>query len=64
VDTIRRAIEDREPVTQILRNYRSDGTAFWNRLTIAPVTDEDGELANFVGFQEDVTERVETGRSE
>lgn len=59
VSTIRDAIAAREPVTVVLRNYRKDGTAFWNRLTIAPVTDESGSLRNWVGFQEDVTERIE-----
>jgi len=56
---MRDAIDASEPVTVELRNYRKDGTEFWNRLTIAPITNEDGEVANFVGFQEDVTERRE-----
>ncbi|WP_435097688.1 PAS domain-containing protein [Halorubrum sp. N11] len=59
VDRIRRAIRDQEPVTETLRNYRKSGTMFWNRLTVAPVKDEQGRLKNYVGFQEDVTESVE-----
>lgn len=59
VDTIRQAIADQEPVTEVIRNYRKDGTSFWNELTIAPITDETSELTNYVGFQVDVTERVE-----
>jgi PAS domain S-box-containing protein len=57
VARMREAIDAREPVTAELRNYRRDGTAFWNRVTIAPITGDDGEVTNFVGFQEDVTER-------
>jgi predicted DNA binding protein len=44
-------------VTVEIRNYRRDGTPFWNELTVAPVYDEEGDLAHYVGFQNDVTER-------
>lgn len=41
-----------------LLNYRPDGTAFWNHVSISPVRDGAGELVSFVGVQSDVTERV------
>src|ERR687894_392529 len=44
--------------TVVLRNYRKDGTLFWNELSIYPVRDEDGRMTNFVGVQNDVTERI------
>ena len=52
------ALRRREPVTEVLLNYRRDGTAYWNQVSISPVFDGDGELVNFVGVQNDVTERV------
>jgi PAS domain S-box-containing protein len=55
VARIREAIDNEESVTVELRNYRHDGTKFWNRVSIAPVYDDDGELTNYVGFQQDVT---------
>ncbi|SNR71558.1 PAS domain S-box-containing protein [Blastococcus mobilis] len=58
VATIRSALETRETVTTTLLNYRKDGTAFWNQLSVSPVFDGDGELVSFVGVQTDVTERV------
>jgi Stage II sporulation protein E (SpoIIE)/GAF domain/PAS domain len=39
-------------------NYRRDGTAYWNQVSISPVTDGSGRVVNFVGVQNDVTERV------
>ena len=60
VAELREGIDAREPVTVELRNYRADGTMFWNRVSIAPVFDADGELSNFVGFQQDVTDRKES----
>jgi len=58
VDRIRTAIRNEAPITEIIRNYRKDGTPFWNRLTIAPIRDESGRLMNYAGFQEDVSEYV------
>jgi sigma-B regulation protein RsbU (phosphoserine phosphatase) len=40
----------------VLKNYRKDGTPFWNSLLIAPVHDESGELTHYIGVQTDVTE--------
>ena len=57
VAAMREAVENREQTAVELRNYRTDGTEFWNRVTIAPVEDDDGAVTHFVGFQEDITER-------
>ena len=56
VEKVRKAIENGEQVTVELRNYRKDGTEFWNRLTVTPIYD-DGELVRYLGTQKDVTER-------
>lgn len=58
VDGIRAAIAEQRTHTTTLLNYRKDGTAFWNQLSISPVFDGDGTLVSFVGVQTDVTERV------
>ncbi|GGM30537.1 PAS domain S-box protein [Haloarcula argentinensis] len=57
VDALRDAIDAGEQVSVELRNYRKDGTEFWNRVRIAPVRDDDGTVVNYVGFQQDITER-------
>jgi PAS domain S-box-containing protein len=59
VEKIRAALDAEEPITVDILNYRKDGTPFWNRLTIAPVRGEDGTVVNYVGFQQDATERKE-----
>src|SRR5205807_746115 len=58
VAEIRAALEEPRTITATLLNYRKDGTAFWNQLSISPVFDGAGELVSFVGVQTDVTERV------
>jgi PAS domain S-box-containing protein len=57
VNEIRHAIENGEPRTIELVNYRKDGTTFWNSLSITPVVDDTGVVTNFVGVQTDVSER-------
>jgi PAS domain S-box-containing protein len=58
VATIRKALGEQQLVSTTLLNYRKDGTAFWNQLSITPVFDGEGTLVSFVGVQTDVTERV------
>ena len=52
---IRSALERNEVIVTELRNYRKDGTPFWNALHIGPVFDNDGELLYYYGSQWDVT---------
>ncbi|QKY17527.1 PAS domain-containing protein [Halorubrum sp. CBA1229] len=57
IATLREAIDEERPVAVDILNYRRNGRKFWNRLTIAPVRDEEGEVTHYVGFQSDITER-------
>jgi PAS domain S-box-containing protein len=59
VAEMRTAIEATDSVTVELRNYRKDGTEFWNRVSIAPVRTPEGDITNWVGFQQDVTAEKE-----
>ncbi|ELZ55159.1 MULTISPECIES: PAS domain S-box protein [Halorubrum] len=55
VQQLRDAIDADEPTSVELLNYRKDGTEFWNRVSIAPISDADGTVTHWVGFQEDIT---------
>jgi PAS domain S-box-containing protein len=57
LDELREALKEERECRVVLRNYRKDGTPFWNELYVSPVHDEDGLLTNFVGVQNDITER-------
>jgi len=52
---MRRAIVEQEVVVVELRNYRKDGTAFWNALHLGPIHDSEGRLQYYFGSQWDVT---------
>lgn len=55
VTQMREAIAAEEPVTVELRNYRKDGSMFWNRVTIIPIRDDSGTATNYLGYQQDIT---------
>lgn len=55
---IREALEQHETVTVTLRNYRKDGSLFYNQFTIRPLFDREGRLIYYLGIQYDVTEKV------
>lgn len=54
---IRHALLQEQECRALLKNYRKDGTYFWNELAISPVKDAKGQLTHFIGVQTDVTER-------
>jgi len=58
VERIREALSEERPVTVTLRNYRKDGTLFYNQFTIRPLFDPQGRLIYYLGVQYDVTEKV------
>ncbi|EIK53669.1 sensory box protein [Stutzerimonas stutzeri TS44] len=59
LSAIREAMQQRRPCRQVLRNYRKDGTPFWNELSITPVFNEGDQLTYFIGIQKDVTAEID-----
>ena len=59
VEVLRAALKANRDVVVVLLNYRKNGTAFWNQLSVSPVLDSSGVTTHFVGVQTDVTDRVE-----
>lgn len=58
LEKVRNAVEAKKPVRVRLRNYRKDGSMFWNELSISPVFSEQEQLTYYIGIQKDVTEIV------
>lgn len=55
-DSLRRALMAEEEGRATLRNYRKDGSAFWNDLRLAPVVNDRGRVSHFIGILHDITE--------
>jgi PAS domain S-box-containing protein len=54
---IRDALEHGGSCREILRNYRKDGSHFWNELSLSTVYNAADKQTYFVGVQKDVTFR-------
>lgn len=57
---LRRSLEAGEGCSVVLRNYRADGSLFWNELSISPVHDAEQRISHYVGIQKDVTARIQS----
>jgi PAS domain S-box-containing protein len=55
---VRDAIKNAKPVEVTLKNFRKNGELFYNRLSITPLFDSEGQLIYFLGVQYDVTEQI------
>ncbi len=52
---IRSSLCKQNEIHAVLRNYRKDGSVFWNDLSISPVPDEYGNVTHFIGVINDIT---------
>ena len=59
IANIRDALRQGRGLQVTIKNYRKDGTPFWNKLSLSPVRDDSGNLTHFVGTQSDLSERIE-----
>lgn len=58
IERIREALRTDSEVTVTLRNYRKDGTPFFNEFTIRPLFDREGTVVYYLGVQHDVTDEL------
>lgn len=56
---IREAIVAGRSVDTLIRNIKRNGAEFWNEFHLSPVRNKAGRLTHYIGYQLDVTERVE-----
>ena len=55
---LREALAKGESCRVLLRNYRKDGTVFWNEMTVLPLRDGEGKITHFAGHHRDAGERL------
>jgi len=59
LEETRAAMRKNSPTHVVRKNYRKDGTAFWNDLYLSPILDGQGHAIQWVGLVHDVTGRKE-----
>jgi PAS domain S-box-containing protein len=60
ISKLKNAIEKGESCQVTLRNYKKDGTLFWNDLHITPIINSKGIATNYIGILSDITDKKNT----
>ena len=55
---LRDALKQGESCRVLLRNYRKDGSLFWNEMTVLPLRNADGRITHFAGHHRDAGDRL------
>ena len=63
LDKIRSALRSGAACQTTLRNYRRDGTMFWNEVTIQPLRDGNGNVTHFAGFHRELGDKLRLNES-
>ncbi len=58
VQQIRDALKSGKECTVEILNQTKNGEKFWNRLSLTPVLDSNGDVTHFIGVQSDITKRI------
>ncbi|KAF2729773.1 hypothetical protein EJ04DRAFT_501705 [Polyplosphaeria fusca] len=62
VNRISNALRNGQDVSEIILNYKRDGTPFFNLVMMAPLMDHHGNVRYFIGCQIDISHLLEGGR--
>jgi diguanylate cyclase (GGDEF)-like protein/PAS domain S-box-containing protein len=55
---LREALKAGESCRLLLRNYRKDGSLFWNEMTVLPLKGPDGGITHFAAYYRDAGDRL------
>lgn len=58
------ALANGESCVVTLRNYRKDGSMFWNEFSISPMHDAQGIVTHFIGIMKEMADRGHTVQAE
>jgi diguanylate cyclase (GGDEF)-like protein/PAS domain S-box-containing protein len=59
VETVKKAVQERRQVQTIIKNFKKDGTPFWNELKLSPLKDNAGRVTHYLGIQHDATPKIQ-----
>ncbi|MGC9528292.1 MAG: diguanylate cyclase domain-containing protein [Limnospira sp.] len=57
LEIIRKSLKNYHNCSVELRNYKKNGTLFWNEISISPVRNCEGTVTHYIGIQTDISDR-------
>ncbi|WP_107668656.1 diguanylate cyclase domain-containing protein [Cyanothece sp. BG0011] len=64
LEQIRHCLHHGESCHITLRNYRKDGSLFWNEMSLSPIKDEADKIIYYMGVQTDVTDKKRANKEQ
>ncbi|ACB53286.1 two-component response regulator [Crocosphaera subtropica ATCC 51142] len=64
LEEIRHCLQQGQPCHVTLRNYRKDGSLFWNEMSLSPIKDESGKIIYYLAVQTDVTDKKRANKEQ
>lgn len=57
---LRESLDRGEACRTLIRNYRPDGSLFWNEISVQPVRNAQGQITHWIGYHRDAGGRLKT----
>ena len=54
-ERIKKALDQQQPVSEQLLNYRKDQTAYWCQVMIRPIVNQRKQVVNFIAFEQEIS---------
>ncbi len=64
LEQIRHCLQKGKSCHVTLRNYRKDGSLFWNEMSLSPIRDESDKIIYYLGVQTDVTDKKRANKEQ
>ena len=59
LELILKTLNEGKDCLVVIKNYKKDGTYFWNELSLSPVKNNEGQITNYISIQKDITDRIQ-----
>jgi len=56
---LRSAFDKTQEAQIVIKNYRKNGSAFWNQIKLSPIKNQEGKITHLIGIHKDVTAQYE-----
>ncbi|MFM1878119.1 MAG: hypothetical protein RLZZ241_985 [Bacteroidota bacterium] len=58
IGRIQMALQKSKPAREIIRNYRKDGSLFWNELSLTPIINKAGQVTHYIGVIREISDKI------
>ena len=57
-ELIKKVLKEGKDCLVVIKNFKKDGTLFWNELSLSPVKNQENQITHYISIQKDITDRI------